>query len=80
MSITAHPGSRTGTRDERSGDSTPVQGVAGWLATMRRYRDRPLTPYYLLLGATGLLLAIGLVMVLSASSVDSYKHHNGNSY
>ena len=54
-------------------------GVAGWLDVVRRALDRPLTPYYLLLGATGLLLAIGLVMVLSASSVDSYKHH-GNSY
>jgi cell division protein FtsW len=55
-------------------------GLSGWLASFRRTLDRPLTPYYLLLGATGLLLAIGLVMVLSASSVDSYEHHNGNSY
>jgi cell division protein FtsW len=30
--------------------------------------DRPLTSYYLLLSCTGLLLAIGLVMVLSVSS------------
>jgi len=30
--------------------------------------NRPLTSYYLLLGTTGLLLAIGLVMVLSTSS------------
>jgi cell division protein FtsW len=30
--------------------------------------DRPLTSYYLLLGTSGLLLAIGLVMVLSTSS------------
>ncbi len=30
--------------------------------------DRPLTSYYLILGTTGLLLAIGLVMVLSTSS------------
>src|SRR6188472_4255521 len=27
-----------------------------------------------------MLLAIGMVMVLSASSVDSFKHHDGNSY
>ncbi|RNL65491.1 putative lipid II flippase FtsW [Nocardioides marmoriginsengisoli] len=46
---------------------------------MRRHLDRPLTPYYLLLGATALLLAIGLVMVLSASSVDGFEKH-GNSY
>ena len=55
-------------------------GLSGWVASFRRTLERPLTPYYLLLGATGLLLAIGLVMVLSASSVDSYEHHGGNSY
>jgi cell division protein FtsW len=34
--------------------------------------QRPLTSYYLLLVSTGLLLGIGLVMVLSASSVRAY--------
>jgi cell division protein FtsW len=76
VSITAHPGGRTGTRDELDASA----GFVGLLARVRRLREHPLSPYYLLLGATGLLLAIGLVMVLSASSVDSYKHHNGNSY
>lgn len=33
----------------------------------------PLATYHVLLGATALLLALGLVMVLSASSVESYK-------
>ncbi len=33
---------------------------------------RPLTSYYLLVGSALLLLGLGLVMVLSASSVDSY--------
>lgn len=71
MSITAQPseGASAGIRD----------GVTGWIATMRRHLDRPLTPYYLLVGATALLLAIGLVMVLSASSVDGFERH-GNSY
>jgi len=32
---------------------------------------RPLAPYYLLVGSTSLLLALGLVMVLSASSITS---------
>jgi cell division protein FtsW len=41
--------------------------------------DRPLTSYYLLLGASTLLLTIGLLMVLSASSVEAYKVY-GNSY
>ncbi len=53
--------------------------LADRVEAVRRVRDRPLTPYYLLLGATGLLLALGMVMVLSASSVDSYRHHD-NSY
>ncbi|WP_121252569.1 putative lipid II flippase FtsW [Nocardioides ferulae] len=58
-----------------------------WLAaarrattTIREALDRPLTAYYLLLGASALLLTIGLVMVLSASSVYSYKVHDGDSY
>lgn len=71
MSATAQPGDRS------YGSSTA--GVRSWIATMRRHLDRPLTPYYLLLGATALLLAIGMVMVLSASSVDGYGRH-GNSY
>ncbi|TWE13241.1 cell division-specific peptidoglycan biosynthesis regulator FtsW [Rudaeicoccus suwonensis] len=35
--------------------------------------ESPVAPYYLLLGATSLLVAFGLVMVLSASSVTSYQ-------
>ena len=34
--------------------------------------DRPLASYYLVIGTTGLLLALGLVMVLSASSITSF--------
>lgn len=59
---------------------SPTTGVSGWRAAARHTLDRPLAPYYLLLGATGLLLAIGLVMVLSASSVDSFNKYGGNSY
>lgn len=33
----------------------------------------PMTTYHLLIGAMGLLLALGLIMVLSASSVSSYR-------
>ena len=54
--------------------------VAGWFSAARAALDRPLTAYYLLLGASGLLLTIGLVMVLSASSVYSYQQNGGNSY
>ena len=38
--------------------------------------DSPVTIYYLLLSATAMLVVIGLVMVLSASSVTSYKDTN----
>jgi len=47
--------------------------------SVRSALDRPLASYYLLLGASTLLLAIGLMMVLSASSVYSYKQY-GTSY
>src|SRR3546814_2408904 len=53
--------------------------VSSALATLRSALDRPLTAYYLLLGASALLLTIGLIMVLSASSVYSYEK-NGSSY
>ena len=42
--------------------------VAGW-RSVREALDKPLASYYLLLGASLLLLTIGLIMVLSASSV-----------
>ena len=51
-----------------------------WYAAVRDALDRPLTSYYLLLGASVLLLTIGLIMVLSASSVYSYKVHDADSY
>ncbi len=54
--------------------------TGGWIRTLREALDRPLTAYYLLLGASALLLTIGLIMVLSASSVYSYKVHDGDSY
>ena len=60
--------------------ATRRSGVHGWYAAARAALDRPLTAYYLLLGSSALLLTIGLVMVLSASSVYSYERNDGNSY
>ncbi|HEY2834904.1 MAG TPA: putative lipid II flippase FtsW [Sporichthyaceae bacterium] len=40
-----------------------------------RSLDRPLTSYYLVLISGLLLIGLGLVMVLSASSVESYRHN-----
>ena len=50
----------------------PVPRLPGFGEQLRAWRallDRPLTPYYLIVGITTLLLALGLVMVLSSASV-----------
>lgn len=57
----------------------PSVSRSGWLAALKDALDRPLSTYYLLLGATALLLTIGLIMVLSASSVYAYRE-TGDSY
>jgi cell division protein FtsW len=58
------------------GFAGPAEGIAAARAGRRRPAprlpaalDRPLSSYYLILGITTLLLALGLVMVLSTSSV-----------
>jgi cell division protein FtsW len=56
-----------------------LQRRPSWVAALREALDRPLTTYYLLLSASALLLTIGLVMVLSSSSVFSYRA-TGDSY
>ncbi|MFT4298499.1 MAG: putative lipid II flippase FtsW [Aeromicrobium sp.] len=50
----------------------PAEAVGGLLA-------RPLASYQLVLGVSAILVGLGLVMVLSASSVLAYRS-NGNSY
>ncbi|MCF6377334.1 putative lipid II flippase FtsW [Nocardioides KLBMP 9356] len=45
--------------------------LSGW-RSLRGALDKPLASYYLLLGASALLLTIGVIMVLSASSVRAY--------
>ena len=61
----------------------PSRPVDGWLAGVRHsvahVLDRPLTSYYLLLSASTLLLTIGLMEVLSATSVYSFTRF-GSSY
>jgi cell division protein FtsW len=56
-----------------------LHGLRATYSLVRDALDRPLTSYYLLLGASALLLTIGLIMVLSASSVRSYAAY-GDSY
>ncbi len=56
--------------------TTETTGRAGDAATppgSPRLLARPLTSYHLLVGCSALLLGLGLVMVLSASSVAAYK-------
>ena len=60
----------TGQHDRQA---TEAPGLPGTRQSVGSALDRPLTSYYLLLGASTLLLTIGLMMVLSASSVYSYK-------
>jgi cell division protein FtsW len=43
-----------------------------------QHLESPVTTYYLLLSATAMLVVVGLVMVLSASSVTSYKATNSS--
>ena len=57
----------------------PRAAATSWTASIKAALDRPLTSYYLLVSASALLLTIGLIMVLSASSVYAFKQ-TGNSY
>ncbi|MFE3447910.1 putative lipid II flippase FtsW [Nonomuraea sp. NPDC059194] len=53
----------------------PVERPTGWTkeqaAALRELLDKPLTTYYLIIGCSALLLALGLMMVLSASSIEA---------
>jgi cell division protein FtsW len=57
-----------------SGRSRPVgtRSAARPKPALLALLDRPLASYYLVVGSAALLLALGLIMVLSASSVTSY--------
>jgi len=72
----------TTTADPATEGSSPGRRVRAlsWWHVLRSALDRPLTSYYLLLGASALLLTVGLIMVLSASSVHSFEVHDGDSY
>jgi cell division protein FtsW len=70
--VSAHT---TTSADTTVGAGTGVAGAAraarGRVTSGLRLLDRPLTSYYLVLGITFLLLALGLVMVLSTSSAQA---------
>lgn len=78
---------RGGEREEagrgRSGSAGDAQrghtGAREQLAAFRELLNRPLTSYYLILGCSALLLALGLMMVLSASSIEALQE-KGNPF
>lgn len=53
-------------------------GVDSFLASLKRALDKPLMSYHLVLGVSALLLALGLLMVLSSSSVLSLRLHDSS--
>ncbi len=57
--------------DEDETETTGPRAVAAGTVSLL---DRPLTSYYLVLGCSMLLLALGMVMVLSASSIRQYQY------
>jgi cell division protein FtsW len=63
------PAGGAGARAAEGGGRGPAGGARDRLAVAAGLLDRPLTSYYLVLGITTLLLALGLVMVLSTSSI-----------
>lgn len=63
MTVTSISAARP--RGRRRASRSPIAGLAA-------LASRPQASYYLIIGATSLLLVLGLIMVLSASSVTSY--------
>ena len=59
----------TGTRDDTPSADAAAEPRPSWTERLAHLLDRPLASYHLVLGVTGLLLMLGLVMVFSASSV-----------
>ncbi|MBO0843193.1 MAG: putative lipid II flippase FtsW [Nocardioides sp.] len=79
MTTTAPPGERPAERTELPTPKTVLGWLGTWFYALRVALNRPLAAYYLLFTSSALLLTIGLIMVLSASSVWSYTT-TGNSY
>ena len=56
-------------REARRAGPERWPGCGAGSRSLHELLDRPLTPYYLILGITALLLSLGLVMVLSTGSI-----------
>lgn len=80
MTLVAPPGTGTTSTQAPAHERVPSRWrPSTYTAALRHALERPLTSYYLLLGAAALLLVIGLIMVLSSSSVYAYERL-GDSY
>jgi cell division protein FtsW len=64
-------------RSPAAGSGEKPESRLTWLRT---WLAHPIAPYYLLIGSAGLLLAIGLVMVLSASGVAALRDYDDSFY
>ena len=67
----ARSSSGAGARGTKQADIAP-KGARSLRLWLHAVLDRPLTSYHLVLGSASMLLALGLMMVLSASSVSAY--------
>ncbi|XVQ88832.1 putative lipid II flippase FtsW [Microbispora siamensis] len=67
----AAPARKTDRREPERQGPEPIGWAAAKLAALRELLGRPLTSYHLVLGCSALLLALGLMMVLSASSISA---------
>ncbi len=77
--MTALEPTRPDSRDEAPTRPRAGSGSLRWVRSLRESLEHPLATYYLLIGASALLLTIGLMMVLSASSVQAFRD-SGDSY
>lgn len=64
--------------ERRSAEAAAQPHADGFLATLKRALDQPTASYHLVLGVAGLLLVLGLLMVLSASSVYSLRQYDSS--
>ena len=78
-SITRHRSSGSAGMPRTGTKGSPAPASEWTLASVGEWLRSPVAPYYLVLVSAGLLTGLGLVMVLSASSVRSYVE-SGNSY
>ncbi|WP_216207840.1 putative lipid II flippase FtsW [Amycolatopsis aidingensis] len=72
------PKGQDDTRARRSRER-PLRGVPAAISALTAWLSRPLASFHLVLAVCGLLATIGVVMVLSASSVASYDPESGES-